>query len=243
MLVPVSVIGKTGLCPSCGERIKVTPEDAEADEERRRNRQLRQKAFRGRFRDVSEDAKRQFEQAVHLYYAKHYGEALAIFDSLVKEYPGNADVESAREQCLRMMTRYALSEGSATHSPQDGAELNLETVKRVVLEKMLHGSREEIQLQAAELACRLLGVSPDGVHPRRHSEDRRRNTPQDLPGEKKDEKAGECTAGEPEQTPAAGASSGSGEEQHTEGIAEGSAVTQEPPSGNLNAFWQEPAVD
>jgi hypothetical protein len=85
---------------------------------------------------------------------------LAIFDGLVRQFPGNPDIENGRTQCLAALKRpdetLALEDRS-TMKYADG-ELDEPTVRRVILEKMLRGRSEMAQLQAAELACKLLGL-------------------------------------------------------------------------------------
>ena len=108
--------------------------------------------------EPTEEAKQRFGKAVDHYYAQRYAEAMAIFDSLAKEFPGNPDIDHGRQQCLRAMQRPAF--GPAQPGVGGGqrllaqGELNRETVRRIVLDKLLNGTTDAIQLQAADLACK-----------------------------------------------------------------------------------------
>ncbi len=173
MQVPRSAVGKTGLCPTCGQSITITNDNATAappPSAARGSRPLnnaRQSWWQGRAAP-SEDARRRFGEAVDLYYLGRYAEALAIFDALAKQFPGNPDIESGRTQCIAGLRRSpaALTMGTAGSSgtvPAD-ARLDAETVKRVILDKMIGGATEATQLQAAELAARILGLFGNGKH-------------------------------------------------------------------------------
>ena len=113
----------------------------------------------------SEDAKQRFGHAADLFCAGRYGEALAIFDSLANEFPGNPDIESARTQCIGGHGRSPLSLPGPNAGRTGEGELDAETVKRIVLDKMLNGSSDAVQLQAAELAGRMLGLFHNGRVP------------------------------------------------------------------------------
>lgn len=170
MLAPVALIGREGLCPSCGERIRITEEGAPQPEKPPRRAGLFRKNVRRVItRNVTQDAKRRFDEAEDLYRASRYAEALRILDDLAKEHPASPDIESAREQCLRMMSQYSLPAGASARAPLDPTQLNIETVRQVVLEKLLRSPREEIQLQAADIALRILNAetpaSPEEANP------------------------------------------------------------------------------
>jgi hypothetical protein len=115
----------------------------------------------GRSHERSEDAGRRFREAVDLYHRRRYSESLTIFDALSERYPDNNDVQTGRSLCLRALER----ERNLLHTPSDLAdELNEKTVRRFLLEKMLHGETDEIQLQAARMACEVLGLfSRNGI--------------------------------------------------------------------------------
>jgi hypothetical protein len=103
------------------------------------------------------------------YYAGRYGQALAVFDGLMKEFPDDSEIERGREQCLAAIRGAKVSgllpHGEADPSP-NASMLNEETVRRVVLEKLVGGSSDEVQLQAAELASKLLRLGAFGGHTR-----------------------------------------------------------------------------
>jgi nitroreductase len=160
MQVPRSAVGKTGLCPTCGQSITITNDNAQAAPSRgsRPLNNAKQSWWQGRVAPT-EEAKRRFGEAVDLYYGGRYAEALAIFDTLAKQYPGNPDIENGRLQCMKAMRRApAALTGQTAPAVDPDARLDEETVKRVILEKLLHGGSEATQLQAAELAARLLGL-------------------------------------------------------------------------------------
>lgn len=161
MQVPRSAIGKMGQCPSCGEKIPINhdtttrqPQAAASVASASHNRW----GARGR---PSMDAKQQFGRAVDLYCAGHYGEALAIFDALQAEFPDSAEIERARRQCVEARTREPLHLPGPSAGQVAGGELDedaMRAVRRVAMEKMLHGSSDAVQLQAAELVARLAGM-------------------------------------------------------------------------------------
>lgn len=168
MLVPRSAVGKRGMCPSCGDAVDIGPDFVERQSHRNAS-YLRPGATRwqGGGSVSSDEARQRFGQAVDLFYAGRYAEALAIFDLLARQFPANAEVESGRARCVAVLNRKALpgALGGATArlpSPQ-GGDLDAPTIKRVVLDIMIHGSNSEVRLQAAELACKLLGLVSNGT--------------------------------------------------------------------------------
>jgi hypothetical protein len=162
--VPYSAIGRSGLCPECGRTVAITGaravpsngnDAADSGDGSTRARGIRRLFGRGA-KNEEEDAKRRFAKAVDLYFSHRYAEALAIFADLSRRFPGNADIASGHEQCLQALQappRLALKDESAA----EGA-LDADTVRRTVLDKLLHGSTEQVQLQAADIACRMLGL-------------------------------------------------------------------------------------
>lgn len=158
MQVPRSAVGKTGLCPACGQIITISNDNAQAAPigGNRPLHNARQTWWQGRA-TPTEEAKRKFGEAADLFYAGKYGEAMAIFDTLAKQYPGNPDIENGRMQCLKALRQPPLAIESRRSDISPDARLDEETVRRVVLEKLLLGS-EATQLQAAELAARILGM-------------------------------------------------------------------------------------
>jgi hypothetical protein len=155
MQVPRSAIGKVGMCPTCGRTTRITPQNT-SPLQRRPPFETRSTWGPGRT-EPPETAKQRFGQAVDLYYQGRYGEALAIFDALLREFPGNPDIEHGRAQCLKAVNRPALPppDPSAAHTQ---AELSEDLVKRVVLEKLLYTSNELVQIQAADIAAKILGM-------------------------------------------------------------------------------------
>jgi len=168
MMVPESALGRTGLCPQCGVSIPISEENTRVWEappalpSRRGGGLL---AFRDRHKttvnnESRENSWRRFAQAVDLYNSRRFAEALTVLNSLEDDFPGNPHVHAAREQCLE-----ALEEGLNEHREYDGRPvqgdfLNADLIQSVILEKMLRGSTEEVQLKAAELAARMMGMIP-----------------------------------------------------------------------------------
>lgn len=160
MQVPRSAIGKMGQCPACGERIPINHETTTRQPQATSSLGA---AVRGRWGAKSRptmDAKQQFGRAVDLYCAGRYGEALAIFDALQAEFPDSVEIARARRQCAEARNRDPLSlagpEVQGVGDEIDGRIMS--SVRRVAIEKMLHGSSDAIQLQAAELVARLAGM-------------------------------------------------------------------------------------
>lgn len=172
MQVPRSALGRRGLCPNCGRTLTITNDNA-----RPMQPQQQAKPRKGFFgakgawwqsrNGPSVEAKRRFAEGVDLYMAKRYAEALAIFTSLAEEFPDDPDIAAGRKQCmeaLRSVPKLAIAAGK----PEAPAELDAKTVMKVLLEKMVHGTSDDIQLRAAELACRVLGLlggKTDGAAP------------------------------------------------------------------------------
>jgi hypothetical protein len=131
---------------------------------------------------TSADAKRRFAEAVDLYFSQQYAQALNIFESLAEDYPDNADINSGKSMCmaaLKNRQQLALEHQHGQHGnfpvPMDGRggaeparrlspptesipeNVVEDTLKHVLVEKMLNGSDDRIQLRAAELAIRVFG--------------------------------------------------------------------------------------
>lgn len=168
MLVPRTAVGKRGMCPSCGNAVDIGSDSVER-QTHRHTTYLRagSTGWQGGESVSSDEARQRFGQAVDLFYAGRYAEALAIFDLLARQFPGNAEVESGRAQCVAVLNRRVLpgTLGAATvRLPlPEGGDLDAPTIKRVVLDIMIHGSNSEVRLQAAELACKLLGLVSNGT--------------------------------------------------------------------------------
>ena len=168
MLVPDSAMGKVGLCPQCGREIAISaantrplkPEPA-AETRRPGSGLLGKRHVVKRVNELREESARKFAAAVDLYNNHRYAEALAVLDLLRTEFPDDHHVQSAREECLHAL--HGLPALPRTYDKQPIAEnsLNADLVRSVVLEKLVHGD-DAIQLQAAELAARLLGMLNNG---------------------------------------------------------------------------------
>ncbi|MCL4219455.1 MAG: hypothetical protein KJ052_20940, partial [Candidatus Hydrogenedentes bacterium] len=132
-LVKGEDLRKGGMAGSWGAASNVTPEQRQQGQQR-------------------------FAEAVDYYFAKQYAEALAIFNELAQQFPGNAEIAKSRAQCVKALRKpptLALEDRSRRLG---GVSLDADTVRTVILDKMLHGATETVQLQAAELACKLLGI-------------------------------------------------------------------------------------
>lgn len=166
MQVPRSAFGKSGMCSSCGRTVRIGSDNTRPFVPNSPGRGAgsmggASRTFNWRrIAGPSEEAKQQFGKAVDLYSSHRYAEALTIFDSLAREFPDNPEIDQARRQCLRAMNRSTLPP-PAEPVPTGSAKLDEQTVKQVLLAKMLNGATDSIQLQAAELAAKLLGMLPE----------------------------------------------------------------------------------
>lgn len=155
-----------GQCPSCGERIPINHETTTRQPQATSSVGGTSRGRWGARARPTMDAKQQFGRAVDLYCAGHFGEALAIFDALQAEFPDSVEIARARRQCAEARTRDPLHLPGPASGQVMGDELDenaLRAVRRVAMEKMLHGSSDAVQLQAAELVARLAGMlGPDG---------------------------------------------------------------------------------
>ena len=163
MQVPRSALGKTGLCPACSRAIPIRTDNTQPAPPT------------GAFAPFSnttpqvappsspaEDDKRRFGEAVDLYFARRYAEALAVFNSLATRLPDCPEVEMGRSLCLKaLQTRptFALEDKRA---PSDPSQLTEDLIKKLLVHLMMNASSQEIQLKAAELACRVLGILQNG---------------------------------------------------------------------------------
>lgn len=164
MQVPRSAIGRTGLCPACGTTVRINSDNTTTAGPARKT------MFSGggswwRGGKANDDAKRRFGEAVDLYYSGRFAEALAIFNGLARDFPENADIQNGRVQCERALRHPGAGRRLALEHKTEqlkGAVLDRDTVKRIVLEKLVAGESDAIQLQAAEIAAKILGMY-DGV--------------------------------------------------------------------------------
>ena len=158
--VPSSATGRVGLCPACGRRMRIAANNGHEGDASGEPDAPTLKDFRSWSRPaLGEDVKHLFGKAVDLFRAGRYAEALAIFDTFARQFPDNAEIAEARNYCLSALDR---SSAAVSHDRPpalpDGAQLDAETVKRIVLEKLLHGPTAAVQLEAAKLACQMLGL-------------------------------------------------------------------------------------
>ncbi len=157
--VPQSAVGKTGACVSCGRIMQISPENT-----RRENGRKRRAAAAGNMRwqdwmGPKKDAVERFGRAVDSFNARHYAEAMAIFDSLASEFPNSPEIEQARVQCLEALHRQKVHALTFQPGAPSGEEkLDRETIEKVVLDKMLYGTSDEVRLNAARLAAEILGL-------------------------------------------------------------------------------------
>ena len=127
------------------------------------------------------DAKRRFAEAVDLYFSRRYAEALSIFETLAEEFPDNADISSGKSMCMaalqnrqQLALEHQQDRNANLPVPMDGRgtgpaprfspptetipdNVVEDTLKHVLVEKMLNGTDDRIQLRAAELAIRVFG--------------------------------------------------------------------------------------
>lgn len=162
--VPYSALGKTGICVTCGRTIQIMANNTRRDGGPLREEPSAVRESRWQRRTpLTEDAKQRFGKAVDLFNQHRYAEALAIFDSFLVEFPGNPEIEEARAQCLNALKRPRLSSPETMRGPTSEPRLDAETVKRVVIEKLLYDPSSVVQIEAAKLAVQILGLS--GNHP------------------------------------------------------------------------------
>lgn len=162
MQVPQSAFGKVGMCPTCGHTLRINNQNTSRPGGAAVGGAGRP-FERSRMMDTSEQDKRRYGEAVDLCKSGRFGEALAIFEALARQYPGHPGIENGRSHCLRNLHGTAgllESDGRIESVPQGG--FDRKTVRQVILNKMLRGGSEEIQLQAAELAARILGMIGEG---------------------------------------------------------------------------------
>lgn len=162
MAVPETAVGRNGLCPACGAEIAITRDKLQAPDKARRpggGLLSRSRALQTTTNNENrEEAWRKFATAVDLYNNKRFAEALTLLSALQQSFPGNPSIEAAQAQCAEALQEAASPTLTYEGETVPDSALSEELVKGVILKKMLHGGTEEIQLQAAELAARLLGM-------------------------------------------------------------------------------------
>jgi len=161
MLVPRSAIGRTGLCPACGARVHISTDNTTAAAPKRKGTFAGGASWWQGGGKANDDAKRRFGEAVDLYYSGRFAEALAIFNGLARDFPNNPDIQNGRVQCEKALRRPGAGRRLALEDKSErvkDAVLDRETVERIVLEKLVAGESDAIQLQAAEIAAKILGM-------------------------------------------------------------------------------------
>lgn len=176
MKTPRSSLGKMGTCLGCGRTMRITAGNTDPlPRSEKRDVPFGQASPGAPVSDRTDDARRHFGQAVDLYRTKRYAEALAVFDELAREYPGNPEIAHSREECIKAMRSTALLPAPGTRLLAQ-SDLDERTVRRIILDKLLNAPSDEIQLHAAELACKYLGygaAAVQGVEERPAPEDPR----------------------------------------------------------------------
>lgn len=184
--VPQSALGRTGLCPSCGTTIAINKDNAtplRPAAEPPRPLAPQERSWQGSHsaEGAPPDIRRRFAEGVDLYFAKRYSEALVIFNTLAAAMPHDADIQMGQSMCinaLRKLSPLGLShEGFGGHLPappysEERSEallngptpsLDSDFFKRFLFDKMLHGSSDEIQMRAAELAAKMFCTPGEGA--------------------------------------------------------------------------------
>jgi hypothetical protein len=155
MTVPDSALGRRGLCPECGKELLIGDKNTMPWQPRARRPPAPRPAAPAQ---APEQAWRRFAEAVDLYSANRFAEALAVLNQLRIEFPEDQSIQDAQRQCMDALERLAVPAPDA--AAMEEAELSPDLVRKVILDKMLRGKTEAVQLQAAELAARLMGMFP-----------------------------------------------------------------------------------
>ena len=165
MVVPESAVGRSGLCPGCGAEIAVRRDNTRPHHPVRRESNLlvRRQAAKPN-RELREKSWRDFAAAVDLYNSNRFAEAFAVLDGLLERFPANPHVQTAREQCITALQESAIATRLYDGKPIKEGNLNPQLVKSVILDKMRNSGDETVQLQAADMAARILGLYPNGGH-------------------------------------------------------------------------------
>lgn len=169
--VPYSALGRMGMCAACGRKMRISSDNARRDIPNA-NAEAGQ-TFRGSadYRSYQSEQptqadKERFGRAVDLYAARQYGEALAMFDELAQQFPNNLEIEQARQECLKALRGsppalgYAERETPREKPEYTRTDLTIETIREVVLDKLLNGTSDAVQLEAARIAFEYLDLTP-----------------------------------------------------------------------------------
>lgn len=170
MQVARSAVGKVGMCPTCGRKMRIAENNTQPLASPGRESAGGKRPFwrnarwGGRDPESREEAKRLFGEAADLFCAGQYGKAMAIFDELVRRFPGNPDIENARAQCMeaRMRAPLGLPQPGQASNPSMGREALREAVLSKLVDKLHNGTTDVAQLQAADLLGKMLGFFPNG---------------------------------------------------------------------------------
>ncbi len=119
-----------------------------------------------------DDAQLEFGKAVDHYYAGEVAQALVLFCRLHTRYPDREEIQRAQTLCAKAIkqatplppqpsTRLLESIVHDESTPATEDDLTATTVRKFILHKMLHAENELAQIQAAEIAGRMVGLFPD----------------------------------------------------------------------------------
>jgi len=170
--VPRSALGRTGLCPSCDRALKISTDNASPMQSANASANGDENIRIPTQEVTDDDAKLTFGKAVDHYYAGELAQALVLLSRLTEVYPHREEIMRARALCTNAIrqatplppqptTHLLESENEEDSMPTDSRELNSDSVRKFILHKMLHGETELAQIQAAELAGRMVGLFRD----------------------------------------------------------------------------------
>jgi hypothetical protein len=166
--VAETAMGKTGLCPYCRRKLRITSANTRPAGEEEAGGGRQEERWQ-RWRAPSGKAIERFGRAVDCYKGGRYGEALAILDGLAQQYPENPEIEHARFQCVQALQRPRLQDPGHEDKAVERGVLSEDAVRKVVLEKMMKGGDDSarLQLEAARLAAEILGMTAPSPPPAR----------------------------------------------------------------------------
>lgn len=186
MQVPASAIGRNGLCPECGAEIAITEENTRIYTAPRNGAggllSYKKKHEVVQSNEAREESWRKFAAAVDLYNTRRYAESLTILNGLQATFPGNQHIEVARQQCLDALQLTMSDTREYDGRLVQSDYLNTDLVRSVVLDKLLNGASEDVQLQAAALAANMLGMFPGAAAPAPPPSMTQLPAPEDFPG-------------------------------------------------------------
>jgi hypothetical protein len=121
---------------------------------------------------TADDAKLTFGKAVDHYYAGELAQALVLLSRLATQFPDREEISDARTLCADAIrqatplppqpsTHLIESENADDSMSFDSRELTSDAVRKFILHKMHHAETELAQIQAAELAGRMVGLFAD----------------------------------------------------------------------------------